>query len=341
MGGLKWLAGTLLSLLVWHMSFPEHISHIRRRFPRYLLNPAVRYPLIVRLGILAEYLISKQNREVHAKSGRASYRLLSMTGTAHLLLLRESLYSFLCASSSLPPLEILNDGSLQDDEIRRALSFWPEPFQIFHPDQIMLSIHEYPFYPFLDTLAASHPLGLKLAFILCRSQYGNQLFSDSDILWFRDPAHYLDGQLLTCPIAIGREDSVSLNQNLAKLFFPKLLQLPGPNSGCVWSTTNLLDVDCLHQVLSASVDYPTDYFNEQTILAILTCMRGEWLPDHVCETSFHDRFALIRANPQSSPHCSRHYVNILRHLFYLDAISMSGGWIKAISNYLFSRLQFD
>ncbi|MFM7646747.1 MAG: hypothetical protein ACKO50_01490, partial [Cyanobium sp.] len=69
--------------------------------------------------------------------------------------------------------------------------------------------------------------------------------------------------------------------------------------------------------------------------------RGEWLPDHVCETSFHDRFALIRANPQSSPHCSRHYVNILRHLFYLDAISMSGGWIKAISNLLFSRLQFD
>lgn len=316
------------------------LSHnlLRRRFPRYLLNPSCRYPIAVRMGILAEYLVSKIDRPPISHRDQASYRLLSMTGHDHLLLLRESLYSFLNSSTKLPPLEILNDGSIKNNAIRQVLDFWPEQITIFSKHYILHDIQSHPTASCLKKLIDSHVLGLKLAFILCRSKHGKQLFVDSDILWFRDPSAYLCEYLDGCSLAIGREDAVSVNHLLARSFCPSLLELPGPNSGCVWSTKNLLDSACLYQVLLAAVQYPSERFNEQTIFAILACSEGEWLSDHVCDTSFSDRFDVYRPSPQSRPFCSRHYVSIIRHLFFLDVVSISGGWIKMFIKLLMSRI---
>lgn len=308
----------------------KNFCPLSRRFPRFIFSPFCNYPFVVRLGYLAEYLVSKQRRKKSPGRNRASYRLLSMTGRKHLLLLRESLYSFLQISSRLPALEVLNDGSLQNEEIIQALSFWPELPMIFQPDQIISELQDHPAFPLLRTLVDSHILGLKLAFILCRSKNGNQFFVDSDILWFRDPAEHLEGLNLDYPIAIGREDAVSVNKSLASSFCPSLLELPGPNSGCVWSTINLLESEYLHQVLEESIECPDEVYNEQTILAILTRFYGRWLPEYICDTSFSDRFAIARPRPSSRPYCSRHYVSILRHLFYLDVITSSGGWVEMI-----------
>jgi hypothetical protein len=254
---------------------------------------------------------------------KAFFRLLSMTGANHLLLLRESLYSYCKVATQLPELEILNDGSLDALDISNALAFWPIPFNILTQADVNADLKGDSALPFLDQLAMASPLGLKLSFILARSKYGPRLFADSDILWRADPLPLLQHDLNECAIAIGREDALSINHDLASSFAPFIIQVPGPNSGCVWSQIDIKELDKLLPTLRASLSNIDNTFNEQTILAILSACHGRFLPDNLCATYFSDRFKLIRRNHSSQTYYARHYVNILRHLFYIDVVISS------------------
>jgi hypothetical protein len=285
---------------------------------------------VVKLGIIAEFLISlRKPRKIHDKP-KAFFRLLSMTGANHLLLLRESLYSYCKTASRLPELEILNDGSLDDNDIISSLAFWPKPIKILNKADIIRDLEGSEALPYLEQLTMASPLGLKLTFIIARSKYGPQLFSDSDILWRADPLPLLQNQLRDCNLAIGREDALSINKDLAFLFAPSIINVPGPNSGCVWSLIDINKLDKLLPVLKASLKNIDNIFNEQTILAILSAFHGCFQPDDLCATYFGDRFKLLRRNNQRQTYYARHYVNILRHLFYIDAflLSMSAFFLR-------------
>lgn len=299
------------------------VSPLHRAFPRQVLSPACGYPLVMRLGMLSEFLICLRRPSKIKSKPQACFRLLSMTGAKHLLLLRESLYSFCKVVNQLPELELLNDGSLDAEDIYDAISFWPSQVNIFTKDQVFSDLKDHASLPYLEQLSKANPLGLKLSFIVARSKFGPQLFVDSDILWQADPSHLLQRQLTDCNLAIGQEDALSINHNLATAFAPSIVSIPGPNSGCVWSQTDLARFDSFVPLLSAAVSDIDHVFNEQTILAVLASIHGRFLPDNLCVTFFGDRFKLFRRRLIGGNYCARHYVNILRHLFFLDVLMMT------------------
>jgi hypothetical protein len=298
-------------------------SPLHRRFPLSIFNPGCGYPLVMKLGVFSEYLISLRLPKKIKSKPQACFRLLSMTGINHLLLLRESLYSYCKVANKLPNLEILNDGSLDARDIHDAIAFWPSQVNIFTKAHVFAELSSHAALPYLEQLSAANPLGLKLSFILARSKYGPQLFADADILWRADPFHLLESELSNCKLAIGREDALSINYDLASSFAPCIIEQPGPNSGCVWSQTDIAELANLLQLLQASLHDIDNNFNEQTILAVLASLHGCFLPEHFCVTYFSDRFKLFKRYPTGLNYCARHYVNILRHLFYLDALMLS------------------
>lgn len=249
-----------------------------------------------------------------------------MTGRAHLLLLRECLYSYGRVARKTPKLVILNDGSLQDSEVIQALDFWPSEIEVWTDHHVFTRLAKTSLHDSLRQLAQAHPLGLKLSFILASSMEGRQLFTDSDILWFRDPMDMIENW--SCPegLAIGIEEGCSLNESLAKKYAQELFTATGPNSGLVWSVRDLTTIPALREILETACEKPTHEFNEQTVLGILVSKYGRWLPSSVCLTAFDDAFKFNHCRVWDNGYAARHYVRFMRHQFFRDAISRDGGW---------------
>lgn len=274
-----------------------------------------------RLGMIAKWRLAVRGLPQIAKRPPASFRLVSMGGRNHLSLLRESLHSFARNASQTPPLTILSDGTLNPTDFMSALSFWPASVEVLMPSEVMNSISS-EIQPLLEPLVKANPLGLKLAGVIALSARGPMFFSDSDILWFSDPINILNQAFNQFSIAITREESCSVNQELARKYAPELLYAPSANSGCILIDQNLNKESLLMELLRDANHKLEDEFNEQTILGILALLKGGgFLPKELCLVHFDDAFYLKPKKPWNDGYCSRHYVRFMRHQFYRDAMN--------------------
>ena len=247
----------------------------------------------------------------------ASFRLVSMAGRRHLSLLRESLHSFARHVSQIPPLTVLSDGTLGRADFEAALSFWPNPVEVWMPSDVMDSLSP-ELRSLIDPLVKANPLGLKLAGVIAMSSRGPIFFSDSDILWFSDPLPQLKRSIGNFKIAVSREEGCSVNRELAKKYAPELLKAPSANSGCILTNYDLATEVLLSELLVEASNQLGDEFNEQTIFGILSHIRGGYFPSELCLIAFEDAFYFNNRNPRKEDYCSRHYVRFMRHQFYRD-----------------------
>lgn len=85
--------------------------------------------LAYRLPSCYRFLLRHQPIKKIAKP-QSEVSMVSMTGKAHLPLLRLSLLSAVGTWSKVPTLTIVNDGSLSNQDIAKTLHFWPGSFKI-------------------------------------------------------------------------------------------------------------------------------------------------------------------------------------------------------------------
>jgi len=249
----------------------------------------------------------------------ASFRLVSMAGIKHLPLLRESLYSFALNASQIPQLTVLSDGKLTSTEFISALSFWPGPIEVLMPSDAMDSISP-DIRSLLDPLVKAHPHGLKLAGVIALSTSRPLFFSDSDILWFSDPVPLISKSINNFKIAVTHEEGCSVNRELALKYAPELLNAPSANSGCILINYDVMSDSLLPELLQEAGKNLNDEINEQTILGILSSLRGGFLPNELCLTAFADAFHTNSRKPWKEGFASRHYVRFMRHQFYRDVL---------------------
>ncbi len=290
-----------------------------RSFPLCAINPVHDLCIAQRLGMIAEWRIKGRVLTSVEISPRAPFRLVSMAGSKHLSLLRESLHSFGRHASLTPSLTILSDGTLDESDFSAALSFWPASIETLTPAQVMASIPE-QIRSLLVPLVKAHPLGMKLAGVIALSARGPLFFSDSDILWFSDPIHLLNQSFREFRIAVTLEEGCSVNRILAGKYAPELLSPPSANSGCILINYNLASEPLLEELLLTASQNLKDEFNEQTIFGILSALKGGFLPKKLCLTSFDDAFYINNVRPWDKGYSARHYVSFIRHQFYRDLL---------------------
>lgn len=250
-----------------------------------------------------------------------------MTGQNHLLLMRESLFSFQRVAKEIPPLQILNDGTATNDEIKKAVRFWGAECVVTGQESLWKALRQCDFYQSLRSIAQAHPLGLKLALLIAKSLDGPHFFTDADILWFRDPLPFVREYLPGVPIAITQERGNSINDVLAKRFCPELGMIPGPNSGCVWINGDLTHMSLLGPMLQLAAETPGFEFNEQTILGILSKRFGVWLPEKFCHVPLDGELFRRTTWAFKKSHFACHYVRFMRDHFFRDALQLDGGWV--------------
>jgi hypothetical protein len=248
----------------------------------------------------------------------APFRLVSMAGKSQLSLLRESLYSFGRLASLTPPLTILSDGTLDPSDFIAALSFWPDAIEVLNPNQVIDSIPE-KIRILLEPLLA-HPLGMKLAGVIALSAQGPLFFCDSDILWFSDPVHLLNQSFRKFSIAVTLEEGCSMNRRLAEKYAPELLSKSSANSGCILTNYDLSSEPLLPELLLLASENCENEFNEQTILGILSKLKGGFLAKELCLVAYNDAFDFRNRRAWRENYTSRHYVRFMRHQFYRDAL---------------------
>ncbi len=280
-----------------------------------------KVPLAIRLGALAEYLLSRHTQEKLAAKTTSPLRYVTMAGRAHWLLLRESLVSLHRSWQSIPRLIVVSDGSWGKKEFVEAFRFWPEPIEILMPDDITVPLLKEG-QTELAQLAANHPLGLKLAAILYMAKEEQILFVDSDILWFSDPKLILSEFRDLPGPTTSVESGYSYNEALIRRHCPNKFIEPHPNTGLVYLKGKLCSFELLQDMLMTALEQPKHPFNEQTIIAIAVNQSGRRFPDEFCLVYFDDAFALRRRKPWREGFHSRHYVHWMRHQFYRDALRL-------------------
>lgn len=290
-------------------------------FPLAWFHPRSRAPWSARLGAVAEWQLSRIPQRKLESKPQTDLLYITMTSRAHWLLLRESLVSLHRAWKALPKLVIISDGSWKPEEFHAAFSFWPNPIQLLMPGEVL--------EPFIKKgqlqlikLSEAQPYGIKLAAIILLAQTSEVLCVDSDILWFKDPAEILQQARERGGPASVIESGRSYNEDMIRRFCPEGLPAPSINSGMVYLKGDLFAPEMLQAVLDSALEQPKHGFMEQTVITIAVVKNGRRFPAELCLVDYADALTLKRRKSWQESFHSRHYVNLMRHQFYRDALTL-------------------
>ncbi|MDX2110993.1 MAG: hypothetical protein SFY80_12200 [Verrucomicrobiota bacterium] len=269
---------------------------------------------------VARYLVSLCGVPKFPPRAPSSLHYLTLVGRADWLMLRESLVTVFRVWSLWPSITVVSDGTWEESDFRAAFARFPVRCTVLMPDAIIAALDPLKDAP-LSKLAASHPLGLKLASILVMARRGSVMFVDSDVLWFSDPwAEHAD-TLKCSSLAAGQEPVNGYNQPLVNRL--KLEALSGPpfvNSGCVIMQDDAFASDELHAWITAAASQPRERLNEQTLIAMAVRKQGTLLSPELFRVEFADGMKLLPQSFRAPVPCARHYAGPVRHLLYRDAL---------------------
>lgn len=300
--------------------------HTRIHFPIGLLNPLSGMRAGGRKGELCKHLLECLAMGSLAAKPQANFAFITMAGRAHRLLLRESLASLHRSWNLLPSITIISDGSWDGHEIRAMLRGWPDEIQVLMPQQIFQRIRETGIPGLLEYAQAS-PFGLKLGALCILATTRPTLYADVDILWFYDPCVLLGAPESWPPVRAAQESCCYHAEEVARQFCPSLLKPPYPNAGLLTLNGPLMTSAQLEAMVAIALQDPQDGRYEQTILATAALQSGGLLPEKICYMNYEDANDSKPFPAASSGHCSRHYVNWIRHHFYTDALRLRLGII--------------
>ena len=304
-----------------HVTISAQRMALRRKLAPGLLRPFSGMNVSVRLGEIAQTVLSRWPIPPQPVKPTASFCYLTLSGRANWLMLRESLFSLHRSWNSLPEITVVSDGSWTTNEFAQVFAWWPAPIRVLMRDQICDAASSAGF-PELAEYARVSPYGLKLAAIVTEARKQSVLFVDADILWFRDPT-LLTGDATSWdkPRAL-RESNCHQDRGMALRHCARVLEPPFVNSGIVALHGDLMAPELLRSMVQEALPHPKDSSCEQTIIASAVKLNGELFPEKLSLVEFDDVRRFRSRDPWSEGYCSRHYVNWMRHMLYRDALKL-------------------
>src|SRR6266496_1169337 len=304
-----------------HSSLSAQRTAFSRKFAAGLLRPFSGLNVSVRLGEIAQTMLSRWPIPAQPAKPLADFSYLTLSDRAHWLMLRESLFSLHRSWNSLPQITVVSDGSWAADEFAKVFAWWPNPITILTRAEICQAASSAGFSELAD-YAGQSPYGLKLGAIVTQAKKRPTIFVDADILWFRDPALLLGDRVSWDKPRALRESNCHQRRDMATRHCAQVLEAPFVNSGIVALHGELMTTALLRSMVQDALRDPQDSSCEQTIIASAVKLGGEVFPEKLSLVEFDDVHRFSPRNMNNEGYYSRHYVNWMRHLLFRDALKL-------------------
>jgi hypothetical protein len=249
---------------------------------------------------------------------------LTFGGAGHRLMLEQCLFSLHRAWPALPRVRIVSDGSLDLEQARSALSWWPGPWELLGWRDLVPGLLDRG-HGSLVRFAERDAMGRKMAAIVAGAAGGAVLYCDVDVLWFRFPPT-LDRLLAAAgpSLAMSSDPYPAYDPALVPGRLPELAAPPHFCAGVLFARGDFLAA-CRVEPLLADAAERGIGLSEQTILAEADRqLGGDRWPEGEIFLGERDRFSLAPSY-RHRPWAARHYVGQVRHLFWRDALALRAG----------------
>jgi hypothetical protein len=304
-----------------HSSLSAQRRALARTFAPGLLRPFSGLNVSVRLGEIAQTILSRWPIPAQPAKPLANFCYLTVSDRRHWLMLREGLYSVHRSWNSLPEITVVSDGSWTANAFAEVFAWLPTPITVLTRTEICQAASSAGFSELAD-YAQQSPYGLKLAAIVTQAKKRPTIFVDADILWFSDPALLLGDPVSWDKPRALQESNCHQRREMAMRHCAQVLQPPFVNSGIVALHGDLMTPALLRGMVQDALGDPQDSSCEQTIIASAVKLGGEVFPEKLSLVEFDDVHRFSPRNMNSEGYHSRHYVNWMRHLLYRDALKL-------------------
>ncbi len=252
----------------------------------------------------------------------ADFIYLTICGANSLDMVKTSLYSFLKNSDVKPSkVVIVSDGTWDFKMGKKIFSDFKVPLS-FESWTMAAEYYKQKNNEDLYTWAHKQIWGKKIAAILKHAESSLVLFSDSDVLWYKNPItvnDYSKGYVLK----ISQDNSHNYDSELIKEMNADFLyQSPPVNCGIVLIKGDMFALSkTISQAITIESKTPGS-FSEQTLLALIVQEFGEVWPEEEITTTIADILSPIFKISQYPPTLkARHYVWNLKWLYWRDVIT--------------------
>lgn len=246
---------------------------------------------------------------------------LTFGGAAHVDMLAESVYSLARSWPALPHLVVAWDGGEPPPRLAKELSFWQGSWEVRPWPQVRALLN-----PDSDRslvrFGEREAMARKMAAVVTCARRRPTLYSDVDMLWFRQPASLADWRRLSGPVlAMSRDFQPSYDGRLLAAEAHVLGDEPYFCAGLLYAAGDVLAAAGAGGMLDFAAEAGVGV-TEQTIFAEV-CRRlgGRCLPLTEIALEDSDRMVL-GATFRGRPWAARHYIGQVRHHFWRDALAL-------------------
>jgi len=246
---------------------------------------------------------------------------LTFGNEAHLDMLAESLYSMARVWRRLPHLVIAWDGDRVPARLAKTLAFWPREWEMRTRSQVRALLD-----PRADrdliAFGEREAMARKMAAVLSAARIGPTLYSDVDLLWFREPESLARWRALPTPALVMSPDfQASYDSSLISAQKLGIREGPCLCAGLMFASGDVLTAAAAEDMLAFAATHGCGV-TEQTIFAESCRRLGGWTwPAEEIALEEADRFALAPTY-RGMPWAARHYVGQIRHHFWRDALAL-------------------
>jgi len=245
--------------------------------------------------------------------GRARFVVLTTTSALH-----DAMWAAWSWYRYLRPhgfeLQIAVDGSLGEGDLSGVRDLFPG-ISVYAVQSV------YPFLcklqPTLATFLNQHPMGRKLGLVLALSQRGSVLYSDNDILAFRQPAELLSFVKKNVPCYFLEEHDGTRDPGIVERSRALELEfLPKFNAGFQFIPEGSLSIELAADLLTGWRPPVNSWFTEQTVQSILMHKaKAQPLPSeryviNLCRQFYWEQ------DVDYSAIVARHFTGPVRHVMY-------------------------
>jgi|688.fasta_scaffold05333_2 hypothetical protein len=276
-----------------------------------------------RMSVLCEYMLNKKSLPKISPKPKSQIKYLTLTGDAYRTMTRLSLWSLASKASLIPQLIIVHEDTSNANEIKSWLDFWPSEFQIYSQSEVA-NIYRDNGLEFHAKYIDSHIFGLKFLASLLFCQNNGLIYSDVDVLWFKDINELIDKYQYENGFTwLAHDYNHSYNSYLTEkfpdIFYYKFNEFPPGNAGFVWHKKSDFQQPWLESAIKATLsENPINEFSEQMILAHMSIANGGILDINDVCVNIHPK-TKVSASFINQPWFARHYVRTIRRQFWIDA----------------------
>lgn len=238
--------------------------------------------------------------------------LVTLTGSDHIDMLKECLYSICMSWNSIPDLYVISDGTLKSRQFERELEWWPSCKKLLNPKKCIEYVQKESMYG-IHSFCQRYKKGLKIAGIsLVLQEVDKLIYCDTDVLWFNSVGPIVNFNQSMCMASDYQRCYNKEVKGISQLYTHRPM-----NSG-VMAFKKSADLSRSDETALklAKADYE---FSDQTFFAKLNLSLGGniWTKNEV----FIDNKDKHEIGPtfKGKNWTARHYVGPIRHLFWRDA----------------------